>query len=121
METTKRFVILEHTREGQETHWDLMLEVEGRLETYRLGIEPSQLLPKASEAIRIFDHSLKFLDYEGPVNNGLGAVRIVDKGSYEITSEDEKRKQLRLKGQLLKGGFLLVHVEDDKWEFGSAS
>jgi len=71
----KRFVIQEHqTPEG--VHWDLMLEQGDVLATFRLQEPPGQVLVHAVRAERIVDHPMRFLWYEGPVQNGAGRVRI---------------------------------------------
>lgn len=111
-----KFVIQKHTS-GDEVHWDLMLQVGSALETYRLQLPPEELLYKKSTAIKIFDHPLKFLTYEGSVNNGKGRVEIAEAGTYNLLSENKDRKELQLDGRALKGRFSLVYVENDRWQF----
>ena len=116
-EELKQFVIAEHTK-GIAVHWDFMLESGDCLQTYRLDTPPEKIAGQTAVcAERIFDHPLKFLTYNGPVNDGKGKVRIVDEGVYEITSEDRNKIALDLTGGTLKGKFTLEHIEDDKWRF----
>jgi len=71
-----RFVIQFHDA-PDGPHYDLMLEHEGALATWRLeelpggaggaGAMPAEKLP---------DHRLAYLSYEGPVSGGRGSVRI---------------------------------------------
>ncbi len=110
----KRFVIQEH-KAGTEVHWDFMFESDCTLQTYRLDKAPDEILHNGSHAVKIFDHSLKFLTYQGPVNNGRGNVCIVETGTYQILQEKHDLIKLNLNGQILKGKFFLAHIENDKW------
>ena len=60
----RRFVVQEHTT-PDGIHWDLMLEMNNVLMTYRLEKSPNRLLKEHSSAEKIADHSLKFLTYQG--------------------------------------------------------
>jgi len=121
-EEDKRFVIQEHTT-SSDVHWDFMLEWEAgqTLQTYRLDKAPQRILHGPANAARIFDHPLKFLTYQGPVNKGRGGVRIIEAGTYQLVHNEHNRIELNLNGQILKGKFTLCHVKDDKWQFGAAN
>ena len=82
-----RFVILAHDA-PDGLHWDLMLEAGEVLETYRVNTPPEEWPARPVEAERIFDHSPRFLEYEGVVNKGKGDVKIADSGRYEILEEE---------------------------------
>ena len=71
---TKQFVIHRHSC-GDDVHWDFMLESSGTLQTYRLDKSPAEILHSQARAVKIFDHPLRFLTYEGLVNNGQGRDR----------------------------------------------
>lgn len=119
MEKVRRFVVQKHTRAGQ-VHWDIMLEAADILETWRLGLPPEKLQGRSgqsAQAVKIFDHPLKFLTYEGSVNKGEGSVETADRGTYLLLNEDDDTKLLQLKGKILNGKFALEHVEEDKWNF----
>ena len=111
-----RFVVQEHTR-GKNIHWDLMFQVGNTLKTYRLDKSPHQILHASVNATEILDHQIKFLTYEGPVNQGKGKVCIVENGTYEIINEDPEQISLNLDGQILTGRYILKHIEDDNWIF----
>ncbi len=66
-EEDKRFVIQKHTR-GKNVHWDFMLQLGESLQTYRLDKTPEEVLNQTAGAVKIFDHPLKFLTYQGQVN-----------------------------------------------------
>jgi hypothetical protein len=111
-----RFVIQKHTS-GKDTHWDLMLQVENTLKTYRLDKSPHQILHASANATEILDHQIKFLTYEGPVNQGKGNVCIVENGTYEIIHKGPECISLNLNGKTLIGRYNLKHIEDNNWIF----
>jgi hypothetical protein len=112
----KKFVIQQHSS-GPDVHWDFMLETADSLQTYRLDKAPSEALHRAVNATKIFDHPLKFLTYQGPVNKGQGSVRIIETGTYKIVHQAHNRIELDLNGKILKGKFTLFHIEGDNWRF----
>jgi len=116
MKTDRAFTIQKHIKAGEE-HWDLMFEVGSVLETYRLQLPPERLPQQSNIAVKIFDHSLKFLTYEGSVNSGSGSVEIAETGTYWLLSEYNDCRELQLEGKILKGSFILTHIEDNRWEF----
>ena len=115
----KQFVIQQHSR-GEDIHWDLMLEQNGSLRTFRLDTPPGELLTRPARAVKIADHRLKFLTYQGPVNKGTGNVRIVESGTYIASNTSDERIELNIDGSILKGNFTLTHVENDRWKFAAA-
>ena len=112
-----KFVIQKHVL-GTDIHWDFMFESGRTLQTYRLDKSPEEVLHNTANAVKIFDHALKFLTYQGPLSKGRGSVCIVESGEYQITHQDRNRIELNLNGQILKGKFVLAHVKDDQWRFG---
>ncbi len=119
MEKSKKFVVQKHQRESEPTHWDLMLERDGILETYRLTLPPEEWGKEAIEAVKIFDHSLKFLSYEGSVNEGKGRVEIADCGTYCLIKKDETQQQISFASKLLKRDYRLCLIEGNRWELRS--
>jgi hypothetical protein len=102
-----RYVIQKHTQDDG-VHWDLMLAAGEILRTYRLDIGPEEILNRPATAEKIFDHSLRFLTYEGPVQNGTGTVYIEDRGTYKIISgTDTKKVKYHFSGQILNGFFFM--------------
>ena len=82
-----RWVLLHHevppsnTPLGRRgTHWDLMIENAGALWTWAI-----QELPPCSEAaaLRLPDHRIRYLDYEGPISDGRGTVSRVAGGEFQ--------------------------------------
>jgi DNA ligase D-like protein (predicted 3'-phosphoesterase) len=111
-----RFVVQEHTT-PKGIHWDLMLEQDGVLITFRLEHEPPQCLAREVRAVKILDHPMRFLTYEGPVQKGTGRVRIFDRGAYECRNKSENLLVFELNGTLLTGDFTLTRIEGDEWRF----
>jgi len=112
----KRFVIAEHST-PHGVHWDLMLEIDDKLQTYRLDKHPQEIFNGPVNAEKIFDHPLKFLTYEGPVNNNQGMVRLVESGKYNIQFQKPDSMQLIFEGQILKGLFALTKINENIWQF----
>lgn len=111
-----RFVVQEHTT-PEGVHWDLMLEQDGVLATFRLEHEPAHCLTHEVRAEKIFDHPTRFLAYEGPVQKGTGKVRIADSGVYRPCDPREDSLTLELNGSVLKGRFALIRLNDPEWRF----
>jgi hypothetical protein len=98
-----------------------MLETGPALETYRLTLPPEKLVGQTCPAVRISDHPVKFLTYQGPVNNAAGQVQIADSGTCKILSADQKHKTLQCNGKILKGKFTITHITEDQWQLGNKS
>lgn len=75
-----RYVVLLHNCPDGTAHYDLMLEEERALATYRFSDLPADRSQIPLE--RIHDHEMRFLSYEGPVNAGKGSVVRVEAGVY---------------------------------------
>lgn len=108
------FVVQEHTT-AEGVHWDFMLEQGKVLKTFRLEEPPQRALREAVRAIPIFDHALRFLTYEGPVQNGAGSVKIVDRGQCRLQDRLDNRWVMELYGAVLAGCFVLGPDQDDTW------
>lgn len=93
-----RYVLLQHVmppNSGRESHYDLMLEDNGKLITWALPH-----LPRAGSqttATKLADHRLAYLDYEGPVSGDRGEVRRVDAGDYVCCERSETAATFELR------------------------
>ncbi len=112
-----RFVIQEHTT-PDGVHWDLMLEEGEVLTTFRLEQPPEAVATGTVQATKIFDHPLRFLTYEGPVQKGTGKVRIVERGTCDVLAEEDAIA-LTLDGTILRGDFTLTRAEETSWQFAA--
>ena len=117
MKDSGKFVIQKHTR-GGDVHWDLMLEADEALETYRLGLPPERLTQEKCSAEKIFEHPPRFLTYEGSVNKGKGNVEIAESGTFNVIQQRPDYIELELSGGILQGRFALKHIREDEWVFG---
>lgn len=115
-DTPKQFVIQQHTTPNG-VHWDLMLEMGECLWTWRLNVPPVKIKNKPITAERIHDHPLRFLTYEGPVQNNTGTVTIADKGTYLLRSQTDSVLMLELQGTILSDCFQLQRTENTLWVF----
>ncbi len=106
-----RFVLLEH--DHPHLHWDLMLERAGSLRTWRLSAPPAA--GQVASAVRIGDHRLAYLAYEGPVSGDRGQVRQWDAGSFELMKDDERLVIIRLAGAKLTGVLRLEWQQGNDW------
>ncbi|MCR9201304.1 MAG: hypothetical protein NXI04_21895 [Planctomycetaceae bacterium] len=90
----QRFTILEH--DHPFLHWDLLLDNGQTLTTWRLKQRPCSDEWIAAE--RLPDHRRIYLDYEGPVSGGRGAVsrlltaRYCAAGDMALLSSQEPRE-----------------------------
>ena len=101
-----RFVILEHDH-PRGTHWDFMIQSGDSLLTWALPERPSGRI--VMDVVRLPDHRIDYLDYEGPVSKGRGSVTRCETGTCSLLKSDEECIELRLEGVQLKGG--LVRLE----------
>jgi hypothetical protein len=110
-----RFVVLEH-ESPRGRHWDLLLEQGGVLRTWRLPDPPQETAPMPCESLP--DHRLLYLDYEGELSGGRGAVTRWDRGEYRIVEESQRRLVVELSGRKLRGR-LELQVEDAEGAAGN--
>jgi len=123
-----RFVLLRHecpSTLGQPSHWDLMLERDGVLMTWRLlglprawqsstgGAAPLPSPP--IDATRLPDHRLAYLDYEGPVSHDRGEVRRHDAGVYEVLAQSEGLYRVDVRGSLIGATLTLRQLDGHAW------
>jgi hypothetical protein len=115
-----RFVLLHHEcppESSVPSHWDLMLERHGVLMTWRLAELPpawsrveqpiSPPESKLTPPVRLADHRLAYLDYEGPISGGRGQVCRYDGGTYEVLRESGEQLVVNFAGEWVKGCFAL--------------
>jgi hypothetical protein len=112
-----QFVVHAHKRIDEPVHYDLMLEKGAVLETFRLALSPEMMKKRSCGATKIDDHPRKFLTYEGSVHGGRGSIEMVDSGTYKLAGNEEKRLELEFCGTILKGRFVLEHIDGDMWKF----
>jgi hypothetical protein len=110
-----RFVILEH--DHPVLHWDLMLEADGVLQTWRLAQPPEPSLG-AIEATALADHRASYLEYEGSVSGGRGSVKRWDAGVFdEEPGSTPAVRMLSLQGARVQARVRLERVAGPTWSF----
>lgn len=116
----QRFVVLWHEMPAdhlRRSHFDFMLEDEGRLRTWAL-----EALPAAGQwcdAQALPDHRPTYLDYEGLVSGERGSVSRFDRGSYELERIAADEFVALLAGEKLKGRMTIRQDASDaqRWRF----
>ena len=125
-----RFVLLRHEfspSHPKGSHWDFMLEAGEHLATWTLAELPaawiSSLDTSVAEtsdagvrAVRIHDHRLAYLDYEGPVSNDRGVVSRCDRGDFDVEAWSDDMCRVALRGNKLRGVAELHRVRGEAWE-----
>lgn len=97
-------------------HWDFRLEMDGVLKSWAIPKEPSTLKGVKRLAIQTEDHELSYIDFQGIIPEGqygAGAVETWDRGTYTLEERSPKEIRFNLKGQKLKGGYILVRFRDN--------
>ena len=104
------FVVQEH--QATAHHYDLRLEVDGRMRSWAVPKGPSLDPAMKRLAVQVEDHDIAHNDFEG--RTGGGGVIIWDRGSYEQGGRVPWPEALErghavfvLHGEKLRGGFAL--------------
>lgn len=100
--TMKRYVVLAH--DWPSPHYDLMLEEEGVLKTWRI---PQWPLAPAQQGEALPDHRLLYLEYEGKIENNRGTVKRVGSGNYQTLERKQHQWAVSLTGSTT--GMLIIH------------
>jgi hypothetical protein len=111
-----RYVILRHEN-PHGVHFDFMLESGGVLKTWALPQTPRTGLEVPCEALP--DHRLAYLDFEGPISGGRGAVTRWDRGTFSIERVSDAEWVVELAGERLVGKAILRRSADEptRWLF----
>lgn len=115
MTDKRKFVIQKHYCSDGSIHWDLMVHLGEALSTWRLNVEPAKISFETTAIEKIADHPLRFLDYQGPVQNNTARVEIYDKGSFQILSCDNNFNKLVFQSSLFTGVYTLYNSSQTKW------
>jgi hypothetical protein len=107
------FVIHIHSGHGR-SHYDLMLLRGETLATWQLLRSPVALEVGESLAARkLPDHRAAYLTYEGPLSRERGKVKRLDRGSYQLLTEQSERWELVFNGQKITGRYELEYCGPD--------
>ncbi|MBI2675879.1 MAG: 3'-phosphoesterase [Candidatus Aenigmarchaeota archaeon] len=106
------YVIQEH--DARRLHYDLRLEEGGVLKSWAVPKNPEEAEKRRLLAIETEDHPIEYANFEGSIpegNYGAGAVQIWDKGICKIISRKPEKIIVEIKGEKLKGIFVLVKTK----------
>jgi len=108
-----RFVVHFHITEID--HYDFMLENDDILLTWRIDLAEYNRMLKGepASAVKIHDHSRKYLDYQGPVSCGRGYVKLIDSGEFKSSGADS----FFLYGKILSGTLVIEEGIDGNDKF----
>lgn len=114
------YVIQEH--HASRLHWDLRLEMNGKLKSWAIPKKPVNKKGIKRLAIQTEDHSLEYANFEGEIPEGLygaGLVKIWDRGSYELKKKTKDKIVVEIHGKKLKGTFCLIKFkgQERNWLF----
>ena len=105
-----RFVVLKHTQDEGD-HFDLMLEEGETLLTWSFDEFPAAGISCKC----LFNHRLRYLDYEGEISDGRGVVKRVESGTFDMIARMPEAFHITLRGKQLQGNFCLVQSDEDTW------
>jgi DNA ligase D-like protein (predicted ligase)/DNA ligase D-like protein (predicted 3'-phosphoesterase) len=112
------FVIQEH--HARALHYDFRLERDGVLKSWAVP----KGMPESDQkrlAVETEDHPFEYHTFEGTIPKGqygAGTVKIWDKGTYETKIWENTKIEVTLKGERLKGRYVLVRLKragDKDW------
>jgi len=114
-----RFVIQKHY--ATHLHYDFRLEMDGVLKSWAVPKEPPAEPNVKRLAVRVEDHELSYIDFEGTIPEGMygaGKVEIWDKGTYTLKHRSENKLEFTLNGEKLNGEYALLRFKGEKnWLF----
>ena len=117
-----RFVIHKHSATAD--HYDLRLELDGVLKSWAVPKGPSLNPADKRYAVQTEDHPIEYIDFEGVIPEGEyggGPMIVWDTGTWAPMNEPHEGiakgdLKIRLWGEKLKGGWMLVRMKPKKGE-----
>lgn len=110
-----------HKHAAKKLHWDLRLEIGGYLCSWAIPKGPSFDPEIKRLAVRVEDHPLDYVDFEGVIPEGYGAGSMIlwDRGLWHPHDEPESALRegslhFRLDGYKLRGEWILIQSSPSK-------
>jgi DNA ligase D-like protein (predicted ligase)/DNA ligase D-like protein (predicted 3'-phosphoesterase) len=121
-EVGSRFVIHKHSATAD--HYDLRLELDGVLKSWAVPKGPSLNPADKRYAVQTEDHPIEYIDFEAVIPEGEyggGPMIVWDTGTWAPMNEPHQGLskgdlKIRLWGEKLKGGWMLVKMKPRKGE-----
>ena len=115
-----KYVIQKH--QASHLHYDLRFELDGVARSWAIPKEPAIELGVKRLAVRVEDHNVDYMDFEGEIEDGYGAgqVEIWDSGYWEPESVKEKKIVAIIHGKRLQGRFTILNFKEKNWLFFKA-
>ncbi|MEA2020237.1 MAG: DNA polymerase ligase N-terminal domain-containing protein [Patescibacteria group bacterium] len=121
-ESKHRFVVQKH--DASNLHYDFRLELTENVSSGDVVLK-SWAVPKGVPekkgikrlAIETEDHPIDYLSFEGKIPKGeygAGTVELWDGGKFELHNREKNLYDFKLKGEKLKGNYILVHPQSFK-------
>ncbi len=117
-----RFVVHKHSATAD--HYDLRLELDGVLKSWAVPKGPSLNPADKRYAVQTEDHPIEYIDFEAVIPEGEyggGPMIVWDTGTWAPMNEPHQGLskgdlKIRLWGEKLKGGWMLVRMKPKKGE-----
>lgn len=109
------FVVQEH--HATHLHYDFRLEVQGVLKSWAVPKGVPRKPGVKRLAVATEDHPLDYAAFEGEIPEGeygAGVVKIWDRGSYIPEKITDREIIVELRGEKLKGKYVLIRLKDGK-------
>jgi len=109
------FVIHEHWTSHH--HFDFRLEIDGVLRSWAVPKEVPLSSGVRRLAVRVEDHPLDYMDFEGTIPKGeygAGKVSIWDKGNYILKERTGKKIKFEAYGSKFRGKYDLIFMREQK-------
>ncbi len=113
-----RFVVQKH--HATHLHYDFRLEMEGVLKSWAIPKEPSADVNVKRLAVKVEDHHIDYIDFEGVIPEGMygaGRVEIWDKGTYVLKNKEANKIEFTLYGTKIRGDYVLIRFRNNNWLF----
>jgi len=110
-----RFVVHDHYALKAGHHHDFRLEMDGVLKSWAVPKGVPEKKGKRVLALETEPHPISYLNFQGKIPRGCygaGTVKIFDKGKYKLIERTEKRIVFELKGEKLKGEYILLKFKE---------
>jgi len=94
--------------------------MEGVLKSWAIPKEPSADVNVKRLAVKVEDHHIDYIDFEGVIPEGMygaGRVEIWDKGTYVLKNKEANKIEFTLYGTKIRGDYVLIRFRNNNWLF----